>query len=300
MVVICVTDCPAKIRGDLSKWLFEISTGVYVGNLSARVRDELWKRICQNVKHGRAVMVFSAESEQGFLFRTHHTKWQPKDFDGITLMQRPSPNVNLTNGKSELEKGFSKAARYQQIRKNNVRKKKAASNENFVVLDLETTGLDFEKNQILEIGAIVVKEGQPIQFFEKLINQDNAIPCEIQDLTGITNEMIRKKGVPISDALEALMEITDHHIVYGYNVAFDCSFLLEACQKENIHYRIKKVKDVQKIARKITKKGSKCKLSEIAEELGITARQKHRALADCRLTLQVLNKLNEMKNNLYY
>ena len=42
MIVITLTDCPPKVRGDLSKWLLEISTGVYVGNLSARVRDELW------------------------------------------------------------------------------------------------------------------------------------------------------------------------------------------------------------------------------------------------------------------
>ena len=45
MTVVVVTDCPAKLRGDLTKWMIEINTGVYVGNLSARVREELWIRI---------------------------------------------------------------------------------------------------------------------------------------------------------------------------------------------------------------------------------------------------------------
>ncbi len=48
MIVITLSDCPPKVRGDLSKWLIEINTGVYVGQVSARVREELWKRICEN------------------------------------------------------------------------------------------------------------------------------------------------------------------------------------------------------------------------------------------------------------
>ena len=58
MIVITLSDCPPKVRGDLSKWLIEINTGVYVGQVSARVREELWKRICENLHAGRATMVF--------------------------------------------------------------------------------------------------------------------------------------------------------------------------------------------------------------------------------------------------
>ena len=50
MVVITLSDCPSRVRGDITKWLCEISTGVYVGNLSARVRQELWNRICGNLE----------------------------------------------------------------------------------------------------------------------------------------------------------------------------------------------------------------------------------------------------------
>ena len=67
MLVITLTNCPPSLRGDLTGWLFEINTGIYVGNVSARVRDELWKRICNNIKNGNATMVYSPnERTTGF------------------------------------------------------------------------------------------------------------------------------------------------------------------------------------------------------------------------------------------
>ena len=83
MTVIVLSDCPPKLRGDLTKWLLEISTGVYVGKVSARVRDELWLRVCDNLKSGRASMVYSTNNEQGMDFRVHNSIWEPVDYDGI-------------------------------------------------------------------------------------------------------------------------------------------------------------------------------------------------------------------------
>lgn len=60
MIVLSLSNCPPKLRGDLSKWLVEINAGVYVGRVSARVRDELWQRVCENLRDGRATMVFRA------------------------------------------------------------------------------------------------------------------------------------------------------------------------------------------------------------------------------------------------
>ena len=63
MVVITMNSCPPKLRGDLTKWLFEIHTGVYVGQVNAKVREMLWGRVCQNIKDGQAVMVYSFANE---------------------------------------------------------------------------------------------------------------------------------------------------------------------------------------------------------------------------------------------
>lgn len=73
MIVLSLSNCPPKLRGDLSKWLVEINAGVYVGRVSARVRDELWQRVCENLRDGRATMVFRANTEQGMDFRVHNT-----------------------------------------------------------------------------------------------------------------------------------------------------------------------------------------------------------------------------------
>lgn len=73
MIVVVLEKCPLALRGDLTKWLQEISLGVYVGRVSARVRDELWNRICKECKTGRATMVFSARNEQHLNYRVHNT-----------------------------------------------------------------------------------------------------------------------------------------------------------------------------------------------------------------------------------
>ena len=87
MIVIVVTTCPPSVRGDLSRWLFEISTGVFVGHVSARVREALWTRVTAFVHDGKAIMAYSASNEQHVAFRVHRSSWKPRDsrwfgFDG--------------------------------------------------------------------------------------------------------------------------------------------------------------------------------------------------------------------------
>lgn len=93
-----MTDCPPQLRGDLSKWLCEINTGVYVGQVSQRVREALWIRVCENLKNGRATMVYSTNGEQKMDFRVHNTAWEPVDFDGLKLMRRPLPQARSAFG----------------------------------------------------------------------------------------------------------------------------------------------------------------------------------------------------------
>lgn len=101
-----MTDCPPRLRGDLSKWLQEINTGVYVGNVNSRVRDAIWNRVCENLKTGRATMVFSTNNEQKMDFRVHNTLWTPVDFEGIQLIRRPLPNSAETE--APLKPGLAK------------------------------------------------------------------------------------------------------------------------------------------------------------------------------------------------
>lgn len=87
MVVLTLSSCPPKLKGDITKWLFEVSPGVYAGNLSQRVREKLWDRICSLADNGKATMIYTTQTEQKFSFRTYGSDWTITDFDGVTLMK---------------------------------------------------------------------------------------------------------------------------------------------------------------------------------------------------------------------
>ncbi|MFF6956151.1 type I-E CRISPR-associated endoribonuclease Cas2e [Streptomyces sp. NPDC008317] len=88
MLVIATTAVPDHLRGALSRWTIEVVPGIFVGTVSARVRDELWKSVAEVVSDGAAVLVHPAPTEQGYEIRTAGTRRRvPEDFDGLTLMR---------------------------------------------------------------------------------------------------------------------------------------------------------------------------------------------------------------------
>jgi len=107
MVVVVLTACPAGLRGHLTRWLLEISAGVFVGKVTARVRDELWTRVVEMIQDGRALMIHSQHGEQGLSFRVHRHDWEPTDFDGLVLMRRPLAGSQQTT----MKPGWSNASR---------------------------------------------------------------------------------------------------------------------------------------------------------------------------------------------
>lgn len=116
MVVIVLTACPVGLRGFLTRWLLEISPGVFVGRVSSRVRDELWGRVLELVKDGKALMAFQTQNEQGLDFKVHRHDWHVVDIDGLSLMLRPvSPAADDTG----LRRGWSNASKYRRAGRGN-------------------------------------------------------------------------------------------------------------------------------------------------------------------------------------
>ncbi|MDG4765928.1 type I-E CRISPR-associated endoribonuclease Cas2e [Solwaraspora sp. WMMD406] len=113
MVVIVLTACPAGLRGHLTQWLLEISAGVYVGHVTARVRDRLWGRVVELAGPGRALMVYQVRGEQRLSFKVHDHHWQPVDFDGIMLMRRPADPAAVSVGPPP--SGWSKASKRRRF-----------------------------------------------------------------------------------------------------------------------------------------------------------------------------------------
>lgn len=114
--MLVVTACPAGLRGFITRWLLEISAGVFVGVVSARVRDLLWDRVLELAKDGRAILVYRARTEQRLEFKVHRYDWQPVDFDGVQLVRRPHTGESL-DGAAQPRTGWSKASRYRRASK---------------------------------------------------------------------------------------------------------------------------------------------------------------------------------------
>lgn len=89
MTIIVLTHCPTGLRGFLTRWLMEISPGVFIGGPSARIRDTLWAEVKNYAATGRALLAYSTNNEQGFAFKTHDHKWHPVDHEGLILIKRP-------------------------------------------------------------------------------------------------------------------------------------------------------------------------------------------------------------------
>ena len=289
MIVLTMTNCPPKLRGDLSKWLLEINTGVYVGNVNARVRELIWKRVCENIKNGQATLVFPANNEQHMDFYVHNTNWQPIDLDGIKLMKHPK---NIYEQGEMLKSGFSNAAKRRMGLKKNARRVEKADND-FVIIDIETTGLSVENDEILEIGAIRIVNGKTVEEYERLIAVKTEIAQNISELTGITQEQVKENGKPINEALPSFMDFVKGSEVAGYNVNFDHDFLLAECSRQGIDITKIKFTDVMTIVKSKLKGMRSYNLESVAKRLGITTKQQHRALSDCYLLYQVYSKLNE-------
>ncbi|AQA11706.1 type I-E CRISPR-associated endoribonuclease Cas2e [Streptomyces malaysiensis] len=92
MLVIATTAVPDHLRGALSRWTSEVVPGIFVGSVSARVRDQLWQAVTQTVGNGAAVLVHPAPNEQGYAIRTAGTRRRvPEDFAGLTLIRMTAP-----------------------------------------------------------------------------------------------------------------------------------------------------------------------------------------------------------------
>ena len=111
MIVIVLSACPVSLRGDLTKWILEIHPGVFVGRVSARIREKLWDRVLGSSGTGRATMVYPADNEQRLEFKINNADWEPVDYEGVRLIYRP------VNRKVVPKSGWSKASKYRRARR---------------------------------------------------------------------------------------------------------------------------------------------------------------------------------------
>ncbi|MDO4671133.1 MAG: type I-E CRISPR-associated endoribonuclease Cas2e [Aerococcus sp.] len=286
MIVITLKNCPNALRGDLTLWLQEIATGVYVGDVSARIREELWQRVTKHSAVGEATLSYSIDNEQHYTFRTFQTARQVINCEGLDLVYIPQKPTN-----DLVKEGFSNAAKKQKAKQfKRLNQEKAAGN--YTVIDVETTGLDFTKDQLLAIAALRVRQHAVVDQFKAYILTDVAISEEITQLTGLTSTFLLDNGRSIQQVLQDLRAFiaTDERLV-GHNLAFDLGFINLACEKCSIPPFANKTWDTLKLAKKQLKFLDNYRLETIANHYGIVSSTLHDALSDCELTQQILEHL---------
>lgn len=90
MTVVIVERATPGLRGQLTRWMLEVRAGVFVGTLSARVRDKLWALTCAKNPKGGSLLIYRARNEQGFVVEAHgDTSRSIIDIEGLQLVRRP-------------------------------------------------------------------------------------------------------------------------------------------------------------------------------------------------------------------
>lgn len=159
--------------------------------------------------------------------------------------------------------------------------------EQFVVFDLETTGLDPLKHEIIEIGAVKVnRDSNNHMTFQALIKPSRKVPKKITQITGITQEMIDVDGGNIESTLKEFADFIGDFRLVAFNADFDMGFLQEASKRYDITIR-NPVSCALKMARRAWPGLKSYKLADLASTGGLSNKGSHRALKDCELTITV-------------
>ncbi|MBR7038217.1 MAG: type I-E CRISPR-associated endoribonuclease Cas2 [Oscillospiraceae bacterium] len=269
----------------MTRWLIEIDTCVFVGDLSARVRDAVWARICDNIGHGRASMAFSTNNEQRLEFRIHNTDWEPVDHDGIKLVRRNFPKTEENDHKST-------KAMQGHIQRLSQRKQSAANGGTYVVLGVETTGLQ-EVLDIIEIAAVRVVQGEVKEQFSVLIRHTGTLPERVVMETGITDQMLLEQGIEKRQALEQLLTFCHNDTLVGHDIHFTIRSLSRSCKDAGLPFIRNPLKDTMRMARKKLDIGSYA-LEAVGAALSIEHPPLRRAASDALLTHGIFEKLKEI------
>ncbi|MCR5667015.1 MAG: PolC-type DNA polymerase III [Eubacterium sp.] len=158
----------------------------------------------------------------------------------------------------------------------------------FVVFDIETTGLSPLHCKIIEIGAVKISGGNIVDRFSSFVNPNQPIPFEIQNLTSITDEMVI--GAPvIEDVLPKFFAFCEGCVVVAHNADFDMGFIRKNSEDQGLACAFT-VTDTMQIARLLMPDVAKFTLDNVAKKLGVSLEHHHRAVDDAECTANILLK----------
>ena len=162
----------------------------------------------------------------------------------------------------------------------------------FVAFDLETTGLNAGEDRIIEIGAVVLKNGKEIERFQTLVDPERKLSQKIIDLTGINDEML--VGAPkIEEVLPDFLGFVGDRVVVAHNAKFDTGFVRAECERLGYTYNLTSV-DTLPLSQQLMPQLNKYKLDVVAKALKLPNFNHHRAGDDAKICGLIMAKLAEM------
>ena len=159
----------------------------------------------------------------------------------------------------------------------------------YCVLDLETTGLSAKTEKITEIGIMKIKDGEVLEEFCEFVNPKKHIPERVQEITKITDDMV-KDAPTIEEIFPKVLEFIKGTVLVAHNATFDIGFLKTIAKDLGYEFDYTYV-DTLPLARKLYPELKKHKLGKIAEYLKIKVEVAHRALDDVDTTVKVLREM---------
>ena len=171
-----------------------------------------------------------------------------------------------------------------------------AFTDEFVAFDLETTGLSSKTDRIIEIGAVLMKDGKELDRFQTFVDPERQLEQKIVDLTGITDEMLR--GAPkIEEILPEFLKFVGNRVVVAHNADFDTGFIRAACRRQGLAYTLTSA-DTLILSQNLMPHLNKFKLDVVSNALSLPDFNHHRAADDavtCGLIMdRLMKKLEEM------
>ena len=162
-------------------------------------------------------------------------------------------------------------------------KNKKIDEEEFVVFDIETTGLNSHTNKIIEIGAVKIKAGRIIDRYSQLINPGISIPYHITEITSITNEQVANQP-KIDEVIGKFVDFIGDAVLVAHNAPFDMGFIKRDI-KEYLNIDLENsVIDTLQMARDLFPDFKKYGLGDLNKSLGLALEKHHRAVDDSQAT----------------
>ncbi|PKM47462.1 MAG: DNA polymerase III subunit epsilon [Firmicutes bacterium HGW-Firmicutes-8] len=163
----------------------------------------------------------------------------------------------------------------------------------YAFLDIETTGLNPDTDDIIEIGAVTACKGEIIDRFHTLVKPSKKLPLKIKNLTGITDDMLEKAPSP-ADIREALLTFLGNFPIVGHNITFDTVFLNRK-MGGRIDNRLLDTLDFVQVA---LPRAASYRLDSVKSILGVEKNPSHRALGDAETACALFFKCFELLYNL--